>query len=81
VWQAYDVRFRAAPEEFFRDEPWRLNHARAGTLRIHRLAASIPAHVQQTLVICSSADAHTAMQFEALVEQHVDRPMVYSVSA
>ncbi|MBV8602198.1 MAG: helix-turn-helix domain-containing protein [Candidatus Eremiobacteraeota bacterium] len=81
VWQAYDVRFRAAPEEFFRDEPWTLNHARAGTLRIHRLAASIPAHVQQTLVICSSADAHTAMQFEALVEQHVDRPMVYRASA
>ncbi len=68
VWNAYDVRLRPSPDEYFRAEPWDLAHWQGGTLRIHRIALAIPKRNGGTLVLCSPADPETASKFQYLAE-------------
>lgn len=71
-WNAYDVCVNPSPDEFFRQEPWSLRHADTGLLRVHRLALAIPGRIDQTLVICSPADAETSLKFRSVLE-HSER--------
>lgn len=68
VWNAYDVRLRPSPDEYFRAEPWELAHWQGGTLRMHRIALAIPKRNGGTLVLCSPADLETASKFQYLAE-------------
>lgn len=68
VWTAYDVRLRPSPDEYFRAEPWELNHGRVGTLRIHRIAMAVPKQNGGAIVLCSPADPETAAKFHDLVD-------------
>jgi transcriptional regulator with XRE-family HTH domain len=69
IWGAYDVCVSPSPDEFFREEPWKLVHPDVGLMRIHRVAMAIPARVDRTLVMCSAADAETPYKFRTLLER------------
>ncbi len=69
LWDAYDVRFRPSPDEFFRQEPWDIAHPDVGMLRIHRLATVIPTRFERTLVLCTPADAETSAKFSDLLDR------------
>jgi transcriptional regulator with XRE-family HTH domain len=70
-WNAYEVCVNPSPDEFFRKEPWSLRHADAGLLRVHRLALAVPGRTDRTVVICSPADAETALKFHAGTATHM----------
>jgi transcriptional regulator with XRE-family HTH domain len=73
VWDAYDVRLRPSPDEFFRQEPWQLVPPELGLVRVHRLAMNIPAAVDRTLMLCSAADAETSYKFVNVLERDPER--------
>ena len=62
---AYDVRFRPSPDEFFRQEPWNLAHPR----------------VERTLVLFSPADAETSHKFRGLLDRGKQSADLYLVPA
>jgi len=75
-WDAYDVRIRPSPDEFFRQEPWQLVPPDPGLVRVHRLAMNIPAAVDRTLMLCSAADAETSYKFLRVLECDPERYLV-----
>lgn len=81
VWEAYDVRVRPSPDEFFRREPWAIVHPDVGLLRVHRVAMAIPARAERTLVLYSPADAETSCKFRSLQDPRVPRAGLYLVPA
>jgi hypothetical protein len=81
VWDAYDVRIRPSPDEFFRPEPWLIEHPEAGLLRIHRVATAIPARAEQILALYSPADDETARKLQGLLHRSKKRPDLFVVPA
>jgi transcriptional regulator with XRE-family HTH domain len=65
IWSDYDVRLCPSPNEFFRPEPWQLEHPVLGSLRIHRLAVTLPAPRDRRLAMFSAADAETTQKLRA----------------
>jgi hypothetical protein len=76
IWDAYDVRIRPSPDEFFRHEPWQIVPPELGLLRVHRLAMNIPAAVDRTLMLCSAADAETSYKFLSVLERDPESYLV-----
>jgi len=68
VWNAYDVRLGPSPDEYFRAEPWELQHPRVGALRIHRIAMAVPKQNGGTMVLCSPAESDSSLKFEYLTD-------------
>jgi len=67
LWRAYDVMLHPSPDEYFRAEPWVLDHPVAGSLRFHRIAMAVPTRQERTLALYSAADAETSKGFERLI--------------
>ena len=81
VWEAYDVRSRPSPDEFFRQEPWQIAHPAAGLLSVHRLATAIPGRVERTLALYTPADNESARKFQGLLHRGKQRADLYLVPA
>ncbi len=79
-WRAHDVRLHPAPDEYFRAEPWELDHPRVGGLRIHRVATTIPTRGFPILVLSSPADPETFSKFQDLTNLDMARPQLFVVS-
>src|SRR5271165_668634 len=79
VWEAYDVRLHPSPDEYFRAEPWVLDHRKAGALRIHRIAMTIPTRALCTLVLSSPAEPETFAKFHELANAGPARPQLFLV--
>ncbi|MGB8266937.1 MAG: helix-turn-helix transcriptional regulator [Candidatus Velthaea sp.] len=79
IWREYDVRLQPSPDEYFRAEPWVLNHPTAATLRIHRIALGLPTPGQGTLALSSPADPQTCSKFHGLM--NLERPNLFLVKA
>jgi transcriptional regulator with XRE-family HTH domain len=81
VWTPYDVRLLPSPDEYFRAEPWELNHRRVGTLRIYRIALAVPRRHGGTILLCSPAEPKTASRFQELVDLGTARQRLSLVKA
>ncbi len=77
IWNGYDVRSNPSPDEYFREEPWELEHPKFGTLRVHRIAMTIPDKAASTLVLTSPGDPETCAKFQELAVGDGARPPLF----
>jgi transcriptional regulator with XRE-family HTH domain len=80
IWNDYGVSGRPSPDEYLRDEPWRLRHG-LGRLSFHRIALSVPTNSRHELCLYSPADNVTAEQLHRLSKRYDCPPRTAPPSA
>jgi len=65
LWNAYEVELQPSPEDYFRDQPWELQHPDLGQIRFYRISMALPGS-KRVLTMCSPADESTGKKFELL---------------
>lgn len=74
AWTDNEVHLIPSPAEYFREEPWDLQHRDLGRLRVHRLALPVPKPKQWSIVIFSPADTETEEKFAQIASYGKKNP-------
>ena len=72
LWNACDVELQPSPQDYFREEPWEVQHPKVGLIRFHRISMSVPCSNQSVLKMISPADDMTRKKFQHLSSRHPD---------
>jgi len=65
LWNACDVELQPSPEDYFRDQPWGLQHPDVGLIHFYRISMALPGS-KRVLTMFSPADEISSKKFEQL---------------